>query len=56
MYYHMTILTWLRLFLHGSQMFYPRSFGCDWNLPEAVKQMVRVPYNVLQKYFDKKYA
>ena len=45
------IPTWL-----GSQMFHPRSFGCDWNLPEAVKQTVRVPYNVLQKYFDKKYA
>ena len=40
----------------GPQLFHPQSFGCDWNLPETVKQTVRVPYDVLQKYFDRKYA
>ena len=40
----------------GQQMFHPRAFGCDWKLPEDVKQTVQVPHNVLAKYFDKKYA
>ena len=40
----------------GQQMFHPRAFGCDWKLPEDVKQRVQIPHNVMMKYFDKKYA
>lgn len=39
-----------------NQNLHPSAYGCDWNLPDSMKQDMKVQANVLMQYFDPKLA
>lgn len=40
----------------GQQHMHPASFGCDWTLTDEMLKDMKIPANVLMKYFDPKLA